>query len=644
MVRNFVRFLLSALISVPFYAAAQSAQAGQETTIRTTADLVVVDVTVSDAQQNPVHHLGATDFTVLEDGHPQAIKVFEEHAASAPAPMPPIPKLDPGTFTNYSPVPVNSAIDILLFDKLNTPMNAQTEVRNEVLKFLRETPAGARIAIFSLTTELKLLQGFTSDPSVLRALVEGKKDNQSASSLMSDALNGDQPGADDEQMMSMEAALGNMPNKATVLANLKQFEAEQQSHELQLRARFTLDALNLLARYMSNLPGRKNLIWFSGSFPISILPDPSLQNPFAVVASSEDEFRETVDLMARSQVAVYPIDARGLMVEPMLNASNSGRADGGSPGDANRFTLQTRGGRDTLSPNDQPTGDNETMMGQNAIKFFRQTAEEHDTMEQMAEATGGKAFMNANNLKAAVEKAIDVGSNYYTIAYSPTNHNWNGSYRRIEVKVDQPKVALAYRRGYFADDPSTPARHTEVKSEKNALPPYDAMRAAMLRGAPDPTQIVFAANVRLSTDDEEPAVAPGNEAANKFNGPYRRYTVEFRVSPRSIDCAATPDGKHHCTLDFASILYDVDGALLNSQTNSIRVNLSSAQFASALNSFFSYRQQISVPVKGEYYLRVGLRDAAADRVGALELPVAEVARLKPIAAQGEASAPAAPPK
>jgi len=294
------RSFLCALICVPVCVSAQSTPAEPEMTLRTSTDLVIVDVTVSDAQQNPVHHLDATDFTVLEDGHPQAIKVFEEHAASAPAPMPPIPKLDPGTFTNYSPVPANSAIDILLFDKLNTPVNAQTDLRNEVLKFLGEMPAGARIAIFSLTTELKLLQGFTSDPSVLRALVKGKEGNQGDSPLMDNPLSGDEPGADDERIMSMEAALGNMPNKATVLANLQQFEAEQRSYQIQMRARFTLDALNLLARYLSNLPGRKNLIWFSGSFPVSILPDPSLHNPFAVVASSEDEFRETVDLMARS--------------------------------------------------------------------------------------------------------------------------------------------------------------------------------------------------------------------------------------------------------------------------------------------------------------------------------------------------------
>ena len=77
MIRIFIRFLLSVLISVPFYAAAQSTPADPETTIRTTAALVVGDVTVRAAPQNPVHQLGATDFTVLEDGRPQAIKVFE---------------------------------------------------------------------------------------------------------------------------------------------------------------------------------------------------------------------------------------------------------------------------------------------------------------------------------------------------------------------------------------------------------------------------------------------------------------------------------------------------------------------------------------------------------------------------------------
>ena len=48
----------------------------------------------------------------------------------------------------------------------------------------------------------------------------------------------------------------------------------------------------------------------------------------------------------------------------------------------------------------------------------------------MAEATGGEAFMNTNGLKEAIGKAIEAGSNYYTIAYTPTNRDWNGDFAR----------------------------------------------------------------------------------------------------------------------------------------------------------------------------------------------------------------------
>ena len=258
----------------------------QGTTIRTSSDLVVVDVVASDSQQNPVHKLTAADFTLLEDGKPQTVKIFEEHQTQPLAPLPPAPKLDPGIFTNYSIAPANGALNILLLDKLNTPMDAQSVVRDQVLKFLKEVHPGTRIAIFSLTIDLKLLQGFTTNPELLRALVEGKKGSQGASPLMNNAMEGDQPGADDP-MYDMDAdMLGNDPSAAIILANLQQFEVEQQSFQLQLRARYTLDALNQLARYMSALPGRKNLIWFSGSFPVNILPDPDILSMSAPQSSS----------------------------------------------------------------------------------------------------------------------------------------------------------------------------------------------------------------------------------------------------------------------------------------------------------------------------------------------------------------------
>jgi hypothetical protein len=398
-------------------------------------------------------------------------------------------------------------------------------------------------------------------------------------------------------------ALGNDPSAAMMLASLQQFEAEQQSFMLQLRVRYTLDALNQLARYMSSLPGRKNLIWFSGSFPISILPDADLQNPFAVAASAEDEFRETVDLLARSQVAVYPIDARGLMVAPMLSATQSGSTMIKQPnGFANANT-----------------------------KWFQQTAEEHGTMQQMADATGGRAFVNTNGLKEAVQKAIESGSNYYTIAYTPTNRKWNGDFRKIQVKLDRPGVTLAYRHGYFADDPSAPGHPNQAQNAKPDPSQYNPLRAAMLHGGPDPTELIFVASVRPTSTDTEAALVPGNQTGKKVSGPYRRFAVTFIANPKEVSWTVTPEGAHRCVLEFRTFVYDSDGTLINAQVDGIGATVPEARFASFQNGNLKYLQQISVPAKGEFYLRIGMRDSATDHVGAVELPVAAVAKLPPVA-------------
>ncbi|MGO9324890.1 MAG: hypothetical protein ACLP07_10050 [Terracidiphilus sp.] len=95
MFRIVIRSFLGALICVPACAEAQTTPVESETTLRTRTDLVVIDVTVIDSQRKPATHLEAPDFSILEDGHLQTIKVFEEHMASALAPVPPAPKARP---------------------------------------------------------------------------------------------------------------------------------------------------------------------------------------------------------------------------------------------------------------------------------------------------------------------------------------------------------------------------------------------------------------------------------------------------------------------------------------------------------------------------------------------------------------------
>jgi VWFA-related protein len=611
--------LLCALICLPATGSAQNTPASTQpaATFRTSTDLVVVDVVARDAQHHSIRGLTPADFVLLENGKPQTVKVFEEHSAPAASNRPPLPKLAPGVFTNYTPAPAAGALNILLFDRLNTPADAQTVLTDQVLKYLKDTPPRAPMAIFGLTTRLLLLQSFTSDPELLHAVVSGKQNLASGSALMNEPLTGDEAGADDPVQQLADTYLVSNSDIQALLDNMQQLQAQMMSYQLQLRAQTTLDALNVLARYLSALPGRKNLIWFSGSFPVNILPDKDILRPFAVVASAQAEYRETIELLSRAQVAVYPIDVRGLMTIPDLDVARA-RPD---------FAVRANGS-----------------FGADLDKFNQQTNDEQSTMRQMADDTGGKAFVDDNGLKAAVQEAVDEGSDYYTLAYTPADRNWNGDYRRIQVKLSRGGVTLAYRHGYYADSPTTaPHRGSEVQEqEREALPSYDPLRAAMLYGAPQPTQIVFAASVRPAAVGAERAAAQGNRPAANVACPFRRYTVDFFFNPASLDCPAAPDGNRHCVVEFTAFVYNRDGVLVNFESEPVRISLDAAGYAAALKDHLHHRQQISVPVKGDFDLRLGIRDAGTNHLGAVELPLAAVATLPPLPAQQSAATPPAP--
>lgn len=581
--------------------------AAQEPTFRAQANLVLVDVVATDAHNRPVDHLTAKDFTVLENGKPQTLKLFEEHLPQT-SPAVPAPKLAPGTFTNRSAVADGGPLNVIVLDRLNTPTMDQPYLNKQLVKYLQDAPPGQRVAIFGFGTRLYLLQGFTSDPKQLLSFLQSKK----ALSPGSPMLDGVEEGSDNltTDLLEDMANAGNQ-DAADMLLNLRQFLADQQAFQQQMRVRTTLDDFNALARYLANLPGRKNLLWFSGSFPLSILPDEKLMYPFANVSDAEDEFRETVNLLTRSQVAVYPVDARGLQIAPMMSAANSGRSYAHDP----------------------------TAYSRDLSKFATRNAFEQSTMRQMAEETGGEAFVNTNGLKEATEKALELGTHYYTLAYAPSNSNWHGEFRHIKVALDQPGLTLAYRRGYYADDPAADREKHPTAPAKDAPPPYDPVRTAMMHGAPNPTQILFDAEVRPASNDLEPQLATGNHADPKAKGPFRRYLVTIHAETSGLHCTELPQSQHQCRVEFATNVYDADGAQVNQQLNGVQVTLSEARYQALLHNRIGYHQQISVPAKGTYFLRVAVHDPQSGHIGALEFPVAAVAKL-PVPALVPAQVPA----
>ena len=569
--------------------------------------MVLEEVSVSDAHSNPVHGLKQGDFKILEDGKPQVLRSFEEHqtpSGEEAAKFAPMPRLAPGVFTNYTVAPAVGAVNVVLLDTLNTPLQNQSYVRGQLLAYLKDMKPGTRVAIFGMSRELHLLQGFTSNPEILKAALTGKKGDYHSSALMGNSVEGDL-GADTEQSDAMTAAAGNDPSLTEAIAGVQQFEAEQQAYQLEMRALYTLDCMNQLARYLAGIPGRKNLIWFSASFPVDLLPNGDLPDPFAAMGDSEDEFRETVTLLARSHVAVFPVDARGLMVNPAMNAENTGM----------KYSDHSQGRKDTQA-------------------FFDQTASEHSTMLQLADKTGGKAFINTNDLKDAVDRAVESGSNYYTLSYYPTNHRWDGKYHSVVVKVDDPRLKLTYRLGYYADDPdglpdkkNAPILASTMHAVADPVTStrLTALRAAMQFGAPEPTQIVMKVRAVPMGSKQEDGVADGNVPDPRAHGPYQRYAVDYAADARHIQFVPNADGTFRVSLEFAVLVYDDQGKLYNSIRKVAGAdNITAAKRATMLKSGMQFHQEISVPVKGDYYIRAGIHDRQNDAMGAVEMDVNDV--------------------
>ena len=572
------------------------------TTIRARAKLVVVDVVVTGQDRKPYKGLTQADFSLTEGGVPQTIKSFEEHSGLTKAEavkFPDLPALPPGIFTNYQTTPVNSAVNVLLLDALNTPLKDQIFVRQQLLDYIKKAKPGTSIAIFGLSTRLSMLQGFTTSPETLRTAV--KLSTGKNSPLLDD------PSGDgiDQSLSDAAADLG------LASAGLSNLESITQSFQLQMRAQYTLDAMSVLARYLANIPGRKNLIWFSGSFPIDILPDAEAPDPFLGVATSEKQYHETINQLARSQVAVYPVDARGLMVLPMFAASNSGAKYVKNPG----------------------------AMSSDMTKFANSQAGEHGTMMQMAYDTGGEAFVNTNGLAEAVGKAIEVGSNYYTISYTPTNSKWNGDYRKIDVKLSHNGYSLAFRHGYYADDPDSPVVTNSASSSitaenrTEAKPDPNAMLQAMAHGMPGGTQIIYKVRVIPATTTPEDALAKDNLTGAKgfvpIKGPYRRYLVDYAAAPSDVTFTTGADKLYHCSLEFVTLVYQQDGQLAVAQTNEVDASLTADCIKALVRGGIPFHQEISVPVKGTYFIRTGIHDVTGNKIGAVEVPVSTVSKLPP---------------
>jgi len=542
-------------------------------TIRVNTRLVLVDVVVTDKQGKPVPALSRDAFAVEEGGKPQKISVFETPQASQ---LPQAPALPPGIYSNRAQFrSPGGPIVVLLLDAVNTPFKDQAYARQQMLRFVHEQyKPGQRIAIYTLTDSLRVLQDFTNDPQVLYMALQNylpepqrlatanrpettiASGNPTASSTVT-ATDASTPSATHG---TGDASLRPGGTGTTTQNAIQLFESASVAYQLDQRKVITLDALNAMARTLGGMPGHKSIVWVTADLPFSLIPENNAYSEAQLAeempglgvhkldqrssgsqaatsrGSNAEQIRETASRLSNAQVAIYPVDARGLSIATDSDAQ--------------------------------------------------------EIMRDIASETGGRAYVNQNEIKDGVARAFEDASVTYTVGYYPENRKWDGKYRPIRVKVQRDGLEVRYRRGYYAID------LTQTKGFKP-----DQEVASTLRDAVPATLVAFTARV----------VPP---SANSAKG---KLGIDFLVDASTVSTEDASNGKK-LNIAFYAYTFSSAGKILGNRSMKVDQTFDVTTFQQILQKGLLLHMDLD-PAPGDARLRLAVQDNRTGMVGSLEAPV-----------------------
>jgi VWFA-related protein len=570
------RFGIAASLLILFllqqqFVEAQSASTPAEVpSLSVTSRLVYVDVVVRDSRGQVVRGLTEQDFKLEEDGKPQRLDYFAAHsydvAAAEKEKMTPSHAARPFEFSNVSNRgTAPGAINMILFDLLNTPSSDQLEARKQLLKFLLALPPGQQVALFVLTDHLTMIQGFTASSDRLTEAAQ-HLDPRDFGMVRSKT----EEMQDNDFITTMAQVIGHDPGGS--VEHMKQNENQNVAEASNIRARITLAAFAQLAQATSGYSGRKNLFWLSESFPLAV-GEQLTESRLAAYTNLHDS-SEIAELIATARIAVYPISLLGLEGAG-ISAASSGIGEASPIGGPMGSTTHPQMG--------------DTIQDQVVSRFDLKTL-----LNRIAEITGGEAFVGTNDFARALRRGMNDGSNYYTLAYSPQNQKWNGQYRKIRVELAGKSYSLTYRRGYVAYSDAHP-KSADGQELIDALRPY----------VPESTTLALRAFIQ-----------PPN-AQSAVTG------VDTFLNPGNVGFTTSPDGIRHAQLAVLLVAFD-DGEQQKGSplqtSGALRLDFTPEQYKQAMASGIPFHQELALK-PGRYRLRLGVSDVNTHRIGTLDMPV-----------------------
>jgi VWFA-related protein len=406
------RFVLGVLL-LSFAAHATSAQAqpqkNKKPAIAVRSEVVLIPAIVTDHSGAHVSGLTQADFTVLENGQQQKIAFFHHIQANtvpeeAASPNPP----PPGEFTNKTQSRSERSA-ILVFDLLNSSITEQSNARDELMKFLSESPQlGEPICLLVFDAYgITLLHDFTKNPALLAEALKNTKGHRPPKDTPTDANPLESVYRGVEGWNSLSASRSNAARQGR--NDMLRYFTENQAASLGERTWMTLEALREIGEAYAGIPGRKSLIWATGGFPFE-MGDASHFGAYerGLLPAYEDAWRT----LTRGNIAVYPLDVEDL-VNPAFVAPNSGQ------------------------PLPQHIG----------------ITSDVGKLESFAESTGGKLCDRKTSALGCFNAAVDDSSDYYLIGFYQSSGNSNPGWRKLSVKVSRPGLQVRSRSGYYLRPP-----------------------------------------------------------------------------------------------------------------------------------------------------------------------------------------------
>jgi VWFA-related protein len=519
------------------------------------SELVLVPTLITDKSGNHIKGLKKEDFTVLENGAEQKIATFEEITSDSERVS---RSKKPNEFSNFlAGESSNKRVTLIVLDFINTPFKDQAYARQDLLKYLTQTVSRREpTALYTLTrTGVHVIHDFATDPRVLVAALHKVKgdafqmvDGPDQVEAITGSASPDGSAGVDPSVVQSEAD--------KIQTMMEDAELNFQSFEQRLAITYTLEAMQQVSQALGGFPGRKSLIWASGGFPFSV-SDNTMQLAPAGRDSLVDVlpmYEHTWQLLNNAQIALYPVDVKGLQVVSMPGASvrNPGRN-----------------------------------FGRNAS--WRQL-DTQSTLETFASMTGGRAYFNSNDLVKGFRDAVNDSSQYYMIGYYLDRSKTKAGWRKLAVKVKRDHSEVRARSGFFVTNATINPEHTRNSDITSALQsPLDY--------------------TSLSLVARWTKVEPGKDPGKK------RLNYEMHLAPNSaqIDDA----DNNHVSLDFVALAKTPDGKAADKPAGkTVNSHLPAERVTAMRQEGMNYMGAIEL-APGDYIVRFVVRDNLSGRTGSV---------------------------